>query len=143
MGRGHQLMTMMIGQTSAADDGFVLEEFEQPLGSRSVSCQNAGGCTATWSFFATGSCSSCPRWYNPANDPALRTWHFKWNFGSCTQNQAVPINTWTLMDQTFSWKKTCSNPNISNCSDTINVSHDGGSTIHGTFTFSCFCDASP
>lgn len=136
-------MTMMIGQTSATDDGFVLEEFFQPTGTRSASCDtDIGGCTATWFISRTGTCTNCFKWFDPVQVPQ-RTWHFKWNFGSCFQNQSVPIDTWTLLDQTYSWSESCSGNDIESCSDTINVSHDGGSTTHGTFTFSCFADCSP
>ena len=135
-------MTILLGSVGNTAGGIVVESFVQPLGSRQVSCQNAGGCTATWTLFQNGVCSACPNWFLPVQTP-VQTWHFRWRLSGCTQGQGVPMNVWTLMTQTYGFSESCSNPQISNCGGTIDVSTDGGSTIAGTFTFSCFCDASP
>lgn len=136
-------MTILLGSVGNTAGGIVVEDFVAPFLGQSATCQNPAGCTATWTMQQTGTCTDCPQWFDPVQTPQ-RTWHFRWSLSGCTQNQGVPINTWTLFSlSSYSWSESCSNPQINSCSGTMDVSFDGGSTIAGTFTFGCFCDASP
>ncbi len=136
-------MTILMGGIGSSVGGIVIEEFVQPTDGQTVFCQNPAGCTARWNMFRVGTCNDCPQWFTPVQEPQ-RTWHFRWRLSGCIQDQGVPINTWTEFTAVnYSWQETCFNPDIDNCTGTIDVSYDGGTTVHGTFTFGCFCDASP